>query len=218
VLQPLENQVPMVTLVACEAAPNQLASIALGNRPELAESQALVGLAVERLKQAKYGPLLPSVLLDYRAGGYGGGMNGFFGDFNGRHDFDANVFWELRNLGLGDKALQKQRSAELRQAQWRELDQLDRVVAETADALTRLRAAQAQLSAAQAAVAAADRSHALNWKLFTDGGIELIRPIEVLQSIQALDRARLGYLDALIEYNRAQFQLYWALGFPVQDK
>jgi outer membrane protein TolC len=216
-LQPLEPQVVPVTLVACEAEPRQLADIALTNRPELAESQALVGLAVERLRQAKWGPLLPSVLLDYRAGGFGGGMNGFFGDFNGRHDFDANIFWELRSLGIGDRAFQRQRASELRQAQWREIDQMDRVVAETADALARLRSALGQMSAAKAAVEAADRSHALNWKLFTDGGIELIRPIEVLQSIQALDRARLGYLDAVIDYNRAQFLLYWALGYPVNS-
>jgi outer membrane protein TolC len=213
-LQPLEAQVAALTLVSCEADPAELARIALTNRPELAEHQALVGVAVERLKQAKYGPLIPNVQLDYRAGGFGGGPNSFFGDFNLRHDFDANIFWELRNLGIGDLALQKQRAAELRQAQWQVFGQMDRIVADTADALARLRAARAQMVAAQGAVQAASRSHDLNWKLFTDGGIELIRPIEVLQSVQALERARQGYLDAVIEYNRAQFQLYSALGYP----
>jgi hypothetical protein len=38
------------------------------------------------------------------------------------------------------------------------------------------------------------------------------RPIEVLQPIQALAPARLDYLDSVIAYNRAQFQLNRASG------
>ena len=42
------------------------------------------------------------------------------------------------------------------------------------------------------------------------------RPIEVLQPIQALAQARTDYLDAVLSYNRAQFQLYYAIGWPTQ--
>ena len=38
------------------------------------------------------------------------------------------------------------------------------------------------------------------------------RPIEVLQPIQALAQARLDYLDSVLSYNRAQFQLKRAIG------
>ena len=40
------------------------------------------------------------------------------------------------------------------------------------------------------------------------------RPIEVLQPIQALAQSRADYLDAVLAYNRAQFQLFHALGRP----
>jgi hypothetical protein len=40
------------------------------------------------------------------------------------------------------------------------------------------------------------------------------RPIEVLQPIQALAQARLDYLDSVLAYNRAQFQLKRAIGKP----
>ena len=40
-------------------------------------------------------------------------------------------------------------------------------------------------------------------------------PIEVLQSIQALDAVRREYLRSVMEYNRAQFRLQRALGWPV---
>ena len=40
-------------------------------------------------------------------------------------------------------------------------------------------------------------------------------PIEVLQSIQALDAARREYLRSVVDYNEAQFRLYRALGWPI---
>ncbi|HKB36906.1 MAG TPA: TolC family protein, partial [Gemmataceae bacterium] len=39
-------------------------------------------------------------------------------------------------------------------------------------------------------------------------------PIEVLDSLRLLDRSRNAYLDAILAYNRAQFELYVALGQP----
>ena len=41
-------------------------------------------------------------------------------------------------------------------------------------------------------------------------------PIEVLQSIQALDQARRQYLRSVVDYNAAQFRLQRALGWPIQ--
>ncbi len=213
-LEPAERQALPITLVNIQVPTAELAAIALGNRPELAESQALVRLAQERLRQATYGPLLPHIIVDARGGGFGGGRNGFFGDFDGRSDIEAAVVWELQNLGFGDRALRRERASEVRQAQIREIGFIDRVIADVAVALARVKSRRAQMESARQAVESAARSYELNWKLFTDGGIELIRPIEVLQSIQALVRARQDYLNALIEHNRAQFRLHWALGYP----
>ena len=39
-------------------------------------------------------------------------------------------------------------------------------------------------------------------------------PIETIDSLRLLSRSRYEYLDAIIDYNRAQFQLYVALGQP----
>jgi hypothetical protein len=39
-------------------------------------------------------------------------------------------------------------------------------------------------------------------------------PIEVLNSLRLLGRSRLTYFDAICDYNRAQFELYVALGQP----
>ena len=42
-------------------------------------------------------------------------------------------------------------------------------------------------------------------------------PIEVLDSMRLLGRSRYAYLDAIVDYNRAQFELYVALGQPPAD-
>jgi hypothetical protein len=42
-------------------------------------------------------------------------------------------------------------------------------------------------------------------------------PIEVLDSLRLLARARLEYLRVILGYNRAQFELYVALGQPPAD-
>ena len=42
-------------------------------------------------------------------------------------------------------------------------------------------------------------------------------PIEVLDNLRLLGRARENYLQAIADYNRAQFELYVALGQPPAD-
>jgi outer membrane protein TolC len=42
-------------------------------------------------------------------------------------------------------------------------------------------------------------------------------PIETLQAIQSLAATRRNYLDAVIDYNQAQFRLYTALGEPARQ-
>lgn len=216
-LLPAEDRPIPIELVDVSLSSHELAATALSNRPEVAESRALVSAAVQRLRQARLGPLLPSLLLDYDAGGFGGGPNEFFGDFDGRSDADLGAVWTFQNLGLGDRALQRERASEVRQTRIEVLHQMDQIATDVAEALARVQARHAQIEQAQQEVAAAMRSYELNAKLFSEGGIELILPIEVLQSVNALATARQNYLTAIIEYNRAQFQLHWALGFPVDQ-
>jgi len=41
-----------------------------------------------------------------------------------------------------------------------------------------------------------------------------VRPIEVLDGLQRLSRSQGAYLDAIVDYNEAQFSLYVALAAP----
>ena len=114
VVAPVEPPESVIHLVAEDCAIDDLIVTGLRNRPELAESQALVQATLVRLKQAKLRPFIPSVALRYSGGGFGGGANGFFGNFNARSDVDVNLYWELQNLGLADRAIAQQRAAQQR--------------------------------------------------------------------------------------------------------
>ncbi len=50
------------------------------------------------------------------------------------------------------------------------------------------------------------------------GGINIlvIRPLEVVAALQALDTAYFDYYGVMADYNRAQFRLYRAIGSPAQ--
>ena len=110
---------------------------------------------------------IPSILLGFSTGGFGGGLGNQFGDWGGRYDIDALMTWELRNMGLGEQAV--------RTASDSYLKNLERI-------------GQGQ-------------------------GL----PIEVLQSAQAMETSERAYLSTVSNYNRAQLQLLWAMGWCGTD-
>jgi outer membrane protein TolC len=86
------------------------------------------------------------------------------------------------------------------------------VAREIVEAQTQVTARRRQIDVAKEGITSAQQSY--------DRNLERIRnaqglPIEVLQSIQALDAARREYLRAVVDYNQAQFRLQRALGWPV---
>ena len=102
---PVEPPEAVIRLVGDGCPIDDLIATGLRNRPELAEAQALVQATLLRLKQARLRPFIPSLAFRYSGGGFGGGRNGFFGDFDARSDADVNLYWELQNLGFADRAI-----------------------------------------------------------------------------------------------------------------
>jgi outer membrane protein TolC len=205
----------------------QLLAIAMTQRPELRERQAAIRAALLALDGAKVLPFSPNVILGYSAGTFGGGSNlaseGIaqangtvvreprFDSFAGRSDFDAVVYWSLRNLGVGNLALIRLSASHLRSEQLRQIEVLDRVRAEVAIAYARTHATYAQIETAERAVRSSQSGFRRDL-LRTRNNEGL--PIETLDSLRLLGQSRFAYLDAIIDYNRAQFELYAALGQP----
>jgi outer membrane protein TolC len=210
VLEIVNEDLPIDTLIA----------MGLRNRPELAEARSFVEETLIRLRQARLRPFVPSLAFRYSGGGFGGGRNEFFGDFASRSDADVNLFWETANLGFTDSAVKGRREAERKEANLRFCKVQDTVASEVVRAEKARLASKRQMGRSEAAVPEAIRSLELNFHTIREAAglpVAATRPIEVLQPIQALAEARGEYLDAVVEYNTAQFRLYHALGRPPME-
>jgi outer membrane protein TolC len=209
---PMDITVVPLELVSTASDKGSLIGTGLAARPELKESQALVAAACEAYRREKYAPFVPSVLLGFSTGGFGGGLGNDLSDVDGRYDFDALMTWELRNLGFGEQAARRETTARVQQSKFEKLRVMDQVAREISEAYAQVQFRREQMALTQRAIQAAEDSHTRNLARIRNAeGL----PLEVLQSVQALEAARRAYLRAVSSYNQAQFQLQWALGWSV---
>lgn len=213
-IQSGEPTVIPLHLVEVNDGPAAYVATGLMRRPELAEQKHLVCEAVERLRREKYAPLVPSVLLGMSYGGLGGGLGSSIVNTDDRWDADAVAYWEVRNLGFGERAARAETSSLQRQAQMREVAILDRVAREVAEAHAQVTKRQQRIELTRRGVEAARKSYALNVQRIENAqGL----PIETLQSIQALATAQRAYLNAVVDYNVAQLELSRAIGWFIES-
>jgi outer membrane protein TolC len=215
-LEPAEPAIVPVVLVPFHNTLEQLVQIGLQNRPELASYQATLAAANVRVRQAQVGPFLPRLQLDYLGGVFGGGVNNDMSNFDGRGDLTAQAYWELRNLGLGNRAEVRERRAAADEANFRLIETQAQVAAEVTEAAKLAAARIATLESAQEAVRQALEMYRklLESSFGMAGPRPLFDALQPLLAIQALNQARVQYLLEVIEFNRAQFRLYTALGQP----
>ena len=185
--------------------------------------------AMLALNQASWLPFSPTVYIGYSAGDFGGGSNLVaqpvgsgpdalgdprFGLFNSRQDLDAMAYWTLLNLGVGNRALIDAARSRLRSADLRERGVFDQVRAEVASAYAKTHARFAQIRTCELAIQSSTEAfHEDMNRILGQVGL----PLEVVDSLRLLSRSRVAYLDAILDYNRAQFELYVAVGKPPAD-
>lgn len=209
---PMDPAVVPIELVSLNMDQASLIRTGLSNRPELKELQALVAAACDRYKRQKYAPFVPSVLLGLSAGGFGGDTGTAINSFDDRYDLDAMVTWEIRNFGFGERSARRRTEAQVQQAMFRKVSLIDNVAREITEAHTQVTHRRQRMAVTQLSIQTAQDSYNRNLSRIRDGeGL----PIEVLQAVKALEASRKAYLDAVIDYNEAQFQLQWAMGWQV---
>jgi outer membrane protein TolC len=229
-VEPTEEPSLVVELIEPAASPDELLPVALTHRPELAADQALIQAALARVRQEKMRPFVPTVALrgvgsqvpGLAGGVFGGGRDNFIGNFAGRFSFDLQAIWEIQNFGLGNRALRREREAEQRQALLQLIRTQERVMAEVVQAHARARRSANRLKAAADGVANAAETAEKNLRGLVPGKLVgnqltlVFRPQEAVAAVAALDQAYRDYYAAVADHNRAQFQLYRALGQPAQ--
>lgn len=215
-LVPADITILPITLLPASCTLESLIALGHAQRPEMAFAQAQSAAGETRVTQARVGPFLPKVQVDYLAGGFGGGRNDFVGNYNGRGDGTAGLIWELRNLGLGNIAQVRERQAAYDQARYYQIEVQARVSAEIAEAAKLAGARFQALDNAQLAVKNAIEMY----RKLLETSFGMIGPraqydaLEPLLAIQALNQARTLYLNEVVEFNRSQFRLYTAIGQP----
>ncbi len=204
----------------------ELLALALLNRPELNERRSAVTQALLALKGAKMLPFSPTVFLGFSAGGMGGGSNLVnapatdlpfgkgeprFAPLQDRQDLDVMAYWTLQNLGVGNKAMIAAARSRLSSSDFQMLIVLDRVRSEVAGAQARTHARFARIETCERSITAA--MQAFKEDIERVKGAEGL-PLEAIDSLRLLAESRLEYLNVILDYNQAQFQLYVSLGKP----
>jgi outer membrane protein TolC len=214
-LRPEETSIVPIVLVPPDRGVDELVGLAMQNRPELQEGRYLEEAARARYQQARVSPFVPRLDVTYTAGLFGGGFNSDMANFSGRSDGLAQAIWRLHNFGAGDIAEARVRRSEMNQADYYVAEVQARVAAQVAAAASLVQARQQALLSAQGAVVQArEMWRRLERAAFGMADRKLYDPLEPLLAEQALAQARFRYLDTVVEYNKAQFRLYWAIGQP----
>ncbi len=215
-LLPAEPAIVPVVLVPETDPADDLVAVGLSTRPELVEGRSLVAAGEARLRQSKLSPLLPRLEVSYNGGTFGGGQDAFVGTFHARGDGAAGLVWDLRNLGFGNAAQNRVNRIQVGEASLHVAEVQAQVADDVNTAVQIARARREVLDTAQEAVREADEAFRKLDLLSRSmiGPKKEVDTLEPLIAIQSLAQARLQYLNAVIDYNRAQFQLFTAMGRP----
>jgi len=210
-LVPVEEFLMPVDLVDGPQDLDAMIADAWHRRPEISQQVAFREAACFRVQEEKWRPWVPHVQVGASAGGFGGGTSTNFPSASDRSDVDLLAVWEMKNMGLGNVALQRLRRGELHERVL-ELEALrDTIAAEVVAAAADVTSYRRQIEIGQESITAAEQSYQLNeQRIRASEGL----PIELLQSISALAEARNAYTESVANYNRSQYRLLRALGNP----
>jgi outer membrane protein TolC len=217
-LRPADPTVVPVRLVPTDGDLRDLVLVGLNTRPEIVRERALVDAAVGRRREAIWEPALPFAQGFIYEGWYAGGPEQSLNRNGNRVDVLLQAAWQLRNMGLGNVGLIRQRGAEVDMAGFALKEMEARVGAEVTAAAQEVRQREASMNSAEQAV----RQQAETYRRLEAAGFGLglggkrYDPLEALTAVRDLNMARMRYLAEVIGYNQAQFRLFTAMGQPPQ--
>ena len=208
-LVPQDAGLTRLTLIEPGTAMDTLVERALRSRPELKESQALILAARESKKGAVYGPLIPSIGAQVFGGGLGGGPDGGPSNFGAEGDYLVGLSWRIGPGGLFDSGRVRASKARLAATELGKAKLKDDITSQVVAGLTRLQSLSDQIVLAAANLASASETLRLTRER-KQFGVGVV--LEDIQAEQELERARSQYVNALAEFNKAQYGLSRAVG------
>ena len=231
VVEPIEHDHLQVTLIDPARPLDDLLPVALTNRPELASNQALVQAALQRIRRERARILTPTLQIngfqtpneEIQAGIFGLGPNSSLNQWTGRVDLSYQALWQLEAFGFANIARIKEQRGEQSRAIIDFLRSQDGVVADVVRARARLQSATARVGQADRALREAILTFNGNVEglrqttRFGDVLVLVNRPQEVVFALQLMKKAFDKYFSTVADYNRAEFELFHALGYPARE-
>ena len=231
VVEPLEHDHTQITLIDPGRGLDDLMPVALANRPEVASRRALVEAAEVGVRREKARPFVPLVALTgfqtpfelFQAGLFALGPNSSLNQWRGRDDISAQPLLRLTNLGIGNLALIKTQRGMESLAIIDLFEIQDKVAEEVNQALARLQSAAVRVYQAERALRTGLITYNGSFEgleqtsRFGDVLVLIARPQEAVFALQLLQTAFDEYYTTVADYNRAQFELFHALGYPARE-
>lgn len=231
VVVPLEHDHLQITLIEPSRPVHELTLIALLSRPELASQKALVRAAEERIRREKWRPWLPNFFLNgfespgmrIQAGALGTGPRNLMNQWSWRNDITPSIEWQFDQFGAGNLARVKEQRGEQSLAIENLLKLQDAVAADVTRSQARLQSAavrsvQAERALREAVITFDKNLQGLGQTQRFDNLLHLVyRPQEVVAALEHLQESYDKYFGAIADYNRAQFGLFHALGYPAAE-
>jgi outer membrane protein TolC len=212
-----DDELLPLDLVVTNATLNSLMTQAYSTRPELAQSRFSLKAARAARDGAKFGPLVPNLGAQVFVGGLGGGNKTSHRGLGESEDYAFTLGWRIGPGGLFDRGRIRAAEARLNLADLSNAKLLDEVTRQVTESFALWQSFADQISTGRRALQAAEETLRLTQQRreFAVGVV-----LEAIQAEQELTRSRLDYLNAIAEYNKAQYSLLKAIGSnaPVGEK
>jgi outer membrane protein TolC len=207
--------VPLELVLVDPSSPlNELIAQAKSTRPEISELLLQSDARRTQYCGERWRPWLPTVMAGVSAGGFGGGPGSNIPKIDSRSDVDLGIGWELQNMGAGNRALQKLRRSQMRQATMAVQQTEDAIVVQVTTAYEQMIGSNQVLQIGRKNISFAEKALEKTRLQIEnlDGS-----PLDAIQAISALADSRREYLDAIIGFNTSQLSLVRAIGRPLDQ-
>jgi outer membrane protein TolC len=212
-----EEQIALLDFVDVNAPDGEVVETAMRNGPGIDELDHVLRGLQEQLEIARSMRWVPSINADFTTGGFGGGQAPDFSGLNQRFDASVNVGYDLSNIFRGDAS----RRAYQATKRYHELNRekvREKIATGAMAALAQARSARKRIDMTAPHIKKLDAQYQHVRKQER----ELLPPDakdippflltifnQEVNTIGQLAAARKAYLEALLDYNRAQVTLHF---------
>jgi outer membrane protein TolC len=182
---------------------------AMENRPELAQSRALIAAANQQRRGVLYGPWLPTISLHTFRGNLHGGPDELDMDAGDTRDRAVLLSWKIGPGGLFDWGRIKASNSKLLIAQVSDEKLRDEIARQVIESHTRVQSLFEQVRFAKGTTKSAAETLRMTRER-KELGVGTV--LEDIQAQQELIRARSDHVSSVTELNQEQYSLLRAIG------